>query len=146
MSQRIRGQECTVQVIVDGDLQGGTFLKVTDFNLTPRQENPEVGFLGEKTDDIDFQHHGYDFDMTVQEQDGKVHDLLLKIVQTESDGDRFPAINVVVTFAYRAGLSSAESLVLEEAVLKIDSIAIGGRKEYVTNKISGKCREVNKVL
>jgi hypothetical protein len=145
MSQRIRGAECTIQVIVDGDLQGGTFLKVTDFNLVPRQETPEVGFLGEKTDDVDFQHHGYDFDMTVQQQDSKVLDLLFQLVEGETNNERYPAINVVATFAYRAGLDSAQSIVLEETVLKIDSINVGGRKEYVTNKLSGKCREVNPV-
>ena len=140
MSQRIRGQEATVQIIVDGDLKGGSFARVTDFSLTPRSEITETDFLGEVEADLDFAHHGYDFEFTIHEEDTKARDLLFQIVQAEADREEHPAVNVVVTFAYRTGTSS--SIVLQNCYVKLDSLSVGGRKDYVTNKFSGKCKEM----
>jgi hypothetical protein len=83
MSQRIRGKECTIQVVVDGDLKGGTFAKVTEFTLTPRTEIVETPFLGEIEDDLDIIHKGYDFSFQTQSQDSKAIKLLLAIVNRE---------------------------------------------------------------
>jgi hypothetical protein len=139
MSQRIRGQEATIQVIVNGDLKGGSFARVTDFNLTPRSEIMESDFLGEVESDLDFAHHGYDFDFSLHEEDTQARDLLFQLVSAEAARERHPAINVVVTFAYRGGTTS--TIVLQNCFLKMDSLAIGGRKDYVSNKFSGKCKE-----
>lgn len=144
MSNRIRGQEATVQVVVAGDLKGGSFAKVTDFNLSPRTEIMETPFLGEIEDDLDIQHHGYDFDFSVHEMDKKCRDLLFQIVSAEENRTRHPAINIVVTFAYRAG-AAAQTIVLQNCFMKMDSLAIGGRKDYITNKFSGKCKKVSSV-
>lgn len=140
MSQRIRGQEATVQVIVNGDLKGGSFARVTDFNLTPRTEIQETDFLGETETDLDIAHHGYDFDFTIQEEDTKARDFLLQIVLAEQNHEAHPAVNVVVTFSYRTGTTS--TIVLQSCFMKLDSLAVGGRKDFVTNKFSGKCKEL----
>lgn len=142
MSQRIRGQEATVQIVVDGDVKGGSFAKITDFNLTPRTDIVETPFIGEIEDDLDIQHHGYDFDFSLHEQDKKTHELLLSIVAREQTRQRHPSVNVVVTFAYRAGEAS-QTIVLENCFMKMDSLSIGGRKEYVGNKFSGKCKTIS---
>ncbi len=144
MSQRIRGQEATIQVVVDSDVKSGTFSKVTDFNLTPRTDIVETEFLGEVEADLDIQHHGFDFDFSLQEQDSKTHDLLMDIVAREQARTRHPAVNIVVTFAYRVG-EPAQTIVLENCFMKMDSLTIGGRKEYITNKFSGKCKTISKV-
>lgn len=144
MSQRIRGQEATIQIVVDGDVKNGTFAKVTDFNLTPRTDVMETSFLGELEDDLDIQHHGFDFDYSLQEQDKKSHQLLMDIVAREVARTRHPAINIVVTFAYRAG-EPAQTIVLQNCFMKLDGISIGGRKEYVGNKWSGKCKTIAEV-
>lgn len=140
MSQRIRGQEATVQVIVNGDLKGGSFARVTDFNLTPRTEIMETDFLGETETDLDIAHHGYDFDFTIQEEDSKARDFLMDIVLAEQNHQAHPTVNVVVTFTYRTGTSS--TIVLQSCFMKLDALSIGGRKDFVTNKFSGKCKEI----
>jgi hypothetical protein len=145
MSQRIRGQEATIQVIVDGDLKRGTFTKVTSFNLTPRTDIVETPFLGEVEDDLDIQHHGYDFDFEVQQQDAKAYELLQSIVSREQDRLAHPNINLVVTLAFRSVSEPSLTFVLEQCFMKLDSMGFGGRKEYVGAKFSGKCKVVSTI-
>ena len=145
MSQRIRGQEATVQVIVDGDVKKGTFTKVTNFNLTPRTDIQETPFLGEIEDDLDIQHHGYDFDFELHQQDSKAYDLMQTIVVREQDRLAHPNVNIVVTLAFRSLSEPSKTFVLEQAFMKMDSMGFGGRKEYVTAKFSGKCKVVTTI-
>lgn len=146
MSQRIRGQEASIQIIVDGDLKSGSFAKITNFNLTPRTDVVETPFLGEVEDDIDIQHHGYDFDFEIHHQDSKAFDLLQTIVGREAERLAHPNVNIVVTIAYRSLSEPALTFVLEKAFVKMDSFAFGGRKEYVNSKFSGKCKTLNEVV
>ena len=145
MSQGIRGKECTVQVVIDGDLKGGTFAKVAEFNLTPRQEISETDFLGEVESDLDINHKGYDFSFTTQAQDNKALKLLLDIVARERARVAHPSINVVVTFEYRSATEPAEVIVLENCFLKHDSTSIGGGSDYVTHAWSGKCKTISEI-
>lgn len=144
MSQRIRGQEVTIQVVIDGSIKAGSLAQVMEFQLNPRTDITETPFLGEIEDDLDIMHHGYDFEFTVHEKDGTVRDILLDIVAREQDRTAHPAVNVVVTYAYRAGTAS-KSIVLENCFLKVDRMDIGGRKEYVSNRFSGKCKTISKL-
>jgi hypothetical protein len=146
MSQRIRGQEATIQVIVDGDLKRGTFTKVTSFNLTPRTDIVETPFLGEVEDDLDIQHHGYDFDFEIHHQDSKAFNLLTTVVEQEALRSAHPNVNVVVTIAYRSVSEPALTFVLERCFMKMDSYSFGGRKEYVNSKFSGKCKTLAQVV
>lgn len=145
MSQRIRGKEATVQVVVDGDLKGGTFAKVTEFTLTPRTELVETGFLGEVEDDLDINHKGYDFSFATHAQDSKALKLMLDIVARERARTAHPAINVVVTFEYRSALEPAQTIVLETCFMKLDSTGIGGASDYVQHSWSGKCKTVSEL-
>lgn len=145
MSQRIRGQEVTIQVIVDGDVKKGTFTKATNFNLTPRTDIVETPFLGEVEDDLDIQHHGYDFDFELQQLDSKAYDLLQEIVGREQDRLAHPNINIVVTMAYRSLSEPSKTFVMEQCFMKMDSLGFGGRKDYVATKFSGKCKVVTTI-
>jgi hypothetical protein len=142
MSQRIRGQEATVNIIVDGDLKGGSFAKVTNFNLSPRTDITETPFLGEVEDDLDIQHHGHDFDFEIHQQDGKAVDVLKLIVSREENRLPHPAVNILVTLKHRDVSTPATKLVLQGCFMKADSLSIGGRKDFVTMKFSGKCKTV----
>ena len=146
MSQRIRGQEATVQIIVDGDLKGGSFAKVTNFNLNPRADLPETGFLGEIEDDIDIQIHGWDFDFETEQIDKKIADLRALIVDRERQRLPHPDINIVVTFKYRSLTEIPGVIVLEHCVVKPPGESVGGRKDYLKNKIEGKCKTCPQLL
>lgn len=144
MSQRTRGSETTVQVIVDGDLKGGSWAKVLDWNITPKQSVEETGFQGELEDDYDFQHHGYGFDMSLQELDQKLRDVLLDFVAREEARSAYPDVQIVLTIKHRAGQNPTETLVWENCVFKFDSIASAAKKDFVGTKISGSFKKMSR--
>jgi len=146
MSQRIRGQEVTVQLISDGDLKGGSFAKVKNFNLTPRTDLSETDFLGEIESDIDIQHHGFDFDFEIDMADSKMIELFNVIVERERMRLPHPDLNVVVTFKFRSLTDIPAVIVLEHAKMKMDTLAAGGRKDYVNSKWSGKAKTCPQLL
>ncbi len=135
MSQRTRGSEVTVQVIIDGDLKNGSWAKVLEWSITPKQDISETGFQGELEDDYDFSHHGYGFEMSLQELDKKLRDVLLDFVEREQARAAYPDIQVVLTIKHRAG--ETETLVLENMKFKFDSLASAAKKDFVATKISG---------
>ena len=137
MSQRTRGSETTIQVLYDGDLKGGSWAKVLEWSVSPKQEVSETGFQGELEDDYDFTHHGYGFDMTLQELDQKLRDVLLDLVSREQARGRYPDVQIVLTIKHRAGNNPVETLVLENVKFKFDSIESAAKKDFVSTKISG---------
>ena len=146
MSQRIRGAEASLNLIVDGDLKGGSFAKVKSFNLTPRTDVVETSYLGEVEDDLDVQHHGYDFDFEIDQLDAKAYDLLQVIVAREKLRLPHPAINLVATLRFRSLLEPSKVFVLESCFIKLDAFSFAGRKEYIGAKFSGKCKNVTTLM
>lgn len=142
MTQRTRGSETTLQVIIDGDLQGGSWAKVLDWNVTPKQEIQETGFQGELEDDFDFSHHGYAVDFSLQELDAKLRDVLLDLVAREEARTAYPDIQLVLTIKHRR--STTETLVMENVVFKFDSISSAAKKDFVATKISGMFKKLSR--
>lgn len=142
MTQRTRGSETTVQVLIDGDLKTGSWAKVLDWTITPKQDVSETGFQGELEDDFDFSHHGYGFDMSLQELDKKLRDVLLDLVAREQARAVYPDIQIVLTIKHRAG--DTETLVLENVKFKFDSIGSAAKKDYVGTKISGSFKTLSR--
>jgi len=140
MADRIRGQETTLQFVVDGKLLEGSFAKVTDWKMTPRAELPEVGFCGETEDDVDFMHHGYDFNCSVQELDPAVMDLYDDLVARNRAGQEMPKIQIIAIHKYRSTVIPSKTQILKSVKLKLDEHGAGGRKDYVKNTLSGKCK------
>lgn len=144
MSQRTRGSETTVQVIVDNDLKGGSWAKILDWSISPKQEISETGFQGELEDDYDFSHHGYSFDMSLQELDQKLRDVLLDLVAREQARAAYPDIQMVITVKHRAGQAGTETLVCENVKFKFDTISSGSKKDFVNTKISGMFKKLTR--
>jgi hypothetical protein len=143
MSQRTRGSETTAQIIIDGDVKNGSWAKVLEWSITPKQEVSETGFQGEIEDDYDFTHHGYGFDMSFQELDGKLRDVLLLFVAREQARAAYPDIQIVLTVKHRAG-TPTETLVWQNVKFKFDSIQSAAKKDFVNTKISGNFQELSR--
>lgn len=140
MSYRIRGQEVTMKVAVDGKIQEGSWAKITDFTITPREDLTEESFMGETEDDIDFQHHGFDFAFTCQKQDEKFLQFLKTIVDRERLHQTHPDIVITVLYAFREPGAINQVEVYNDVFLKIGDTSFGSRKEYVTTSVEGKCK------
>lgn len=137
---RVRGQEAQVQIVVDGDLKGSSFAKVTDFTLTPKQDVSETGFLGETEDDFDFTHRGYDWSFRTHERSDDINQVLALIVANEAQHLPHPDITIIIQVLYRDLTGTTSTITLEKCFMKMDNKTIGGSKDFITNSFSGKCR------
>lgn len=141
MSLRIRGQEATIRVTVDGDTQDGSWFKVKDFTATPRQDITEEDYLGELESDLDIQHHGYDLGFSVDIQDRKVIDFITNIVDREQSQQAHPAITINVIYAFRADNGNPVAESFYDVFLKVNETSVGGRKEYISASFEGKAKK-----
>lgn len=139
MSARIRGQETTVRVLVDGQEQAGSFFKIKDFTVTPRADLMENDYLGELESDLDFQHHGFDFSFSVDMQDASTIDFLSNIVSREQFAIAHPNITMSVIYAFRDG-TDPRIETYYGVFLKMNDTSFSGRKEYVSVSFEGKCK------
>jgi hypothetical protein len=140
MSARIRGEEVTIRMSVDGALQEGSFFKAKNFTITPRIDLKEEDYLGELESDLDIQFHGYDGSFEIDVQDEKPLELLSTIVDRELQHLSHPAIVFTVIYNFRQPGARDKAVVLHGVFLKPSEQGFGGRKEYATEKFEFKCK------
>lgn len=140
MSQKMRGQELTMRIAVDGIVQPGSMLKLTDFNATPRMEINEDDYLGEKQTDLDIQHHGWDGSFSIDYEDSAAIMLCDEIVGREQNNEQHPRITITVIYTFRDPAVRGKIAVYRDVFLKQDEESAGGRKEKVKGKFSFKCK------
>jgi hypothetical protein len=142
MANRSRGQETTLQVVVNNTAQGGSFSKCESFKWNPRQDMTDSDFIGEAESEPDLQHHGYDGSFTVHEMDnGAVDNVLMPIVAAHTAGTPLPTINLVFIKRYRDPSIPAKTLVFQKVTLKLDGQE-ASRKDYIKSSFSFKCRKM----
>jgi hypothetical protein len=139
MSERLRGGEVMLKFSIDGVLAGGSFLKVTDFEITPRDELTESDFIGEDESDIDYRHDGFDFSFSTHELDDSTRRFLAQCVANHEDHVAPPSVTMTVVYPYRGTDGRASTEVYRRCRMKVDSTGFQGRKEYLATKFSGKC-------
>lgn len=139
MSDRLRGQNVTIRVAVDGDVQDGSWAKVKSFTASPRSDITEESYIGEVFDDLQFQHHGHDIAFEVDQQDANCIDFLTRIIQQEEDEGAHPVIVITAYYRYLDG-SAAKTEVYQDVFLRMTETSVGGRKEYVSASFEGKCK------
>lgn len=144
MSARIRGQEAFVSFSVAGlGLLGGSFAKVKDFTYTPRQDLVEASYIGETFDDLDIQHHGFDFSFTVDEEDSSSLDYLRQVLENEENNVAPSTVTVTVQLAYREAGLQASLLTFSDVVMKVSEMSFSGRKDYVSTSYEGKAKRLS---
>lgn len=141
MSLKMRGQEATIRIALDGVVQEGSMFKVTDFTATPRTDIQEDDYIGEQETDLDIQHHGWDLGFTVDILDETALLIVEEIIGREQDHDAHPNITITVLYEFREPTARPKIAVYYNVVLKQDEEGFGGRKEKVKGKFSGKCKK-----
>lgn len=141
MSLKIRGEEVTIKIAVDGVVQTGSLLKVTEFSATPRTEITEEEYLGETESDLDIQHHGWDLMFGVDHQDSSAIDLVEDIISAEIAHTAHPRITITCIYTYREPGARGKMVVYQNVFLKPAEENVGGRKEKVKGKFEGKCKK-----
>jgi hypothetical protein len=138
MSLRIRGEEISVRFLVDGSPQGRSWLKVQDFDVTPRTDLKETDFLGEPETDVDIQHHGFDLTWTIHNLDAAAIEFLDQLVENEEEHVAPADVRVQVLYSYRQGGERSRLVTYYNGVTKVTSEGFRSRKEYVETKFEGK--------
>lgn len=141
MSAGIRGQEVTIRLTVDGQIQKGSFFKPMDFEVTTRGDLVERDFLGETASDLDTRYDGYDFRFSVEMQDQWTIDLLQSLNDREVDGLPPPDITVTVMYSFRESAAQPRTVVLRECVIMQKREGFEGRKEYLKSEWEGKAKK-----
>lgn len=141
----IRGAEVTIRFVVDNVLQGGTWVKATEFTLTPRSDLNEEDYLGEPESDIDFQHHGFDFSFSVHEHDESLVDFLNLIIDREQNHLPHPKIVMTVFRRYRDADANNRVQAFRNVFLKVNEMGFSGRKDKVTASLEGKCKRASRI-
>lgn len=137
---RIRGKEVTLNVVVDGQVLAGSFVKVNDFTATPRADLVEKPYIGESEDDLDVNHKGWDLSFSIDVEDEGPLTLYQDIADRERGNQTHPLIILVATYNYRKPGVSKRTVRYQKVFLKVDEEGHSGKNEYVSVKFSGKCK------
>lgn len=141
MSLGQRGQEYQIRISVDGQTLAGSFFKVKEWTSTPRQDIMEKDYLGEDETDLDFQHHGWDFNFTIDIHDEKAMEFVDDLIQREADHEAPPEITVTCISKFRERGAKDKVEVFAKAIIKSGDGGFPGRKEQVTGRFEGKSKK-----
>ena len=149
MPYAIRGQEVVIAITVGdafaaqfglfGQL-AGSFFKVRDFTLTARTDITEEPYLGEQFDDLDIQHHGWDFSFSIDEVDAEAINFMDLVVYKDGANLPPPEVAVSATYTYRSLTLLPKTEQLTGCILRLAEKKVGGRKEKVQNSFEGKAK------
>lgn len=143
MSARIRGQEAVISFSVSGlGLLAGSFANVKDFTATARTDLVEEGYLGETFDDVDVQHHGWDFSFTVDEEDDTSMNYLRDLMDNEENTVAPNTVTMTVQMNYREPGVQAKLLTFSDVVMKVNELSFPSRKEYINTSFEGKAKRL----
>lgn len=140
MAVKARGQNALIRIAVDGVVQGGSFTKVKDFMKTPRTTLNEDDYLGENETDIDSQHHGWDIGFSIDTTDGASIDYTDDLITRFELNQAPPDVTITVITTFPEPTARGRTEVFHGVFLKQDEDNIGGRKEIIKGKYSGKCK------
>lgn len=150
-SFRIRGQEVTVLLQVNGVPQAGSFAKVTGGGYTSRTDITNTGFAGEAEDEPDIIHNGWDIDFGIHEQDNTAIDnVWLPIIEAATSSSPqvstpqtgLPTIDVIFIKKYRDPKLPPVTLTFTNVKIKLERGEFSDRKSYWTNRFTGSARKM----
>ena len=140
MSQRIKGQEVEVLIVVNGVPQV-TIADVRSFNVTPRFEIKEEQYLGETSMRFDEIFNGVTFDMELHFENQDVFTFVQTIKDRASRRTPGTVINVKATLNFPNG--QRPRIILKDCFFGDTPVGFGSRSDYGTFKIDGRCTDIS---
>ena len=105
----------------------------------------EASYLGEVFDDLDIQHHGYDFSFSVDNEDSQTLYFLQTLQNNEENNINPQRIGMSVEYTYRRVGEMPTVQMFGNIVMKVGTHAIGGRKEYINTSFEGKAKTMTTI-
>lgn len=146
MSLKMRGQEVTIRVSVDGTTQTGSMFKAKNWSAKPRTDLNEDDYLGEQETDLDIQHHGWDMEFQVDTTDATALDLIDLIIEREQNHEAHPDITFTVIYTFREPGARGRIYVYHEVFLKADEEGAASRKDKHMTKFTAKAKERTRLV
>ena len=135
-----RAKESTIQFAEAGvGLLAGSFLKCTDFKLSPDSSITDTEYVGEPEAEYDLNHKGWKLSATVHEWGPQVRAMYQRQIDANVAGNPPPRLTAMVTTRYRDGVTPPLVQRLGGLVLKLDDFDVSGGN-FVKNTISGACK------
>ena len=141
MSLKMRGQEVTIRVAVDGVIQTGSMFKATDWTATPRTDLKEDDYMGEQETDLDIQHNGWDMSFSVDTIDDAALNLIDLIIANEQQHIAHPDITFTVIYTFREPGTRGKIYIYHQVYMKADEEGAAGRKDKHKVKFSCKAKK-----
>lgn len=134
----LRNKDATIQIKLNGQRLGGSFLSISGFNLKPEVDMPKKRFTGDKRARADLDVKGYGFDFKTEKRDHIWWTVWKLIEQAELAGQPLPVISLSVTFSYRDGTGLLRTIVLHgDLVMHITGDSIP--EQYQETSWTGYC-------
>jgi hypothetical protein len=140
MAQRIKGQEVELLVVVNG-VPYTSLTDILSFNVTPNFEIKEEEYLGETSKRFDEIFNGVSFDMELHFEDPGVLSFMQVVKDRAERRTPGTTINVKATLNFPNG--DRPRIILKDCYFGDMPIGFGGRSDYGTFKIDGKCTDIS---
>jgi len=138
--QRIKGQEVEVILIVDGTAQN-TITDVKSFEVAPKLEMKEEGYLGEKTNRYDEIFNGVRGRMELHFENADIFDVMLSVIDRAKRRTPGTKINIKATLNFPNG--DRPRVLVSDASFGEFPIGFGGRADYGTVGVEFQASDVS---
>jgi len=135
-SQRIKGQEVEVLVLVNGQVQN-TLLNNKSFEFMMQTETLEEGYLGEKTDRYDEIFKGFSGSGEFDNSEAGLSDFFLAIQNRAARRNPGTIVNIKATLNYPNG--DRKRWIFQDCFFDPMGLSFGGRDQYGSTKLDFKC-------
>lgn len=142
MAQRLKGQETTLSVLVNG-VEQISLHDIKNFSITPNFDILEEGYLGETTNRFDEVLKGVGVEMEVHTEDEGVFAFLEAVKDRAQRRTPGTTINIMATLNYPNG--QRPRIVLKDVFFADMPFNIGSRTDYASFKLSGKCSDFKRI-
>lgn len=139
MSQRLKGQEVSIDLISDGQIQT-TLRDVKDMEIAAQLEIKSEGYLGETTNRRDDVFNGAKGSMTVHFENGGPLDFIAKIIDRARRRTPGFAVNVKATLIFPGG--DLRRVLMSDCYFAEFPINAGGRTDYVSIKLDFESQDI----
>jgi hypothetical protein len=140
--QRIKGQEVEVLLIVNGQVQQ-TITDVRSFEVTPKFDKLEEGYLGETTDRYDEMFKGVRGAMELHFENQDIFNLVQSVLDRARRRTPGTIVNIKATLRFPNG--QRPRVIIQDAFFGDMPINFGSRADYGTLKLDFESSNFQKI-
>ena len=137
----VRNRDCQIGLFVEGELKGGSFKRLENFQLDGGDEIEEVETIGEPTPLLEKKKGNVSVKLSFREIDNAHFDLNELLDLADAEGNLPPNVSIMVITPHRGPGTSTRTYSLREMLLKFDSTG-GAGGELKKWDYSGMARKV----